>query len=94
MDRFTQLNVLCDWGAKDLALVPPPPNRPANVHINRWSLSINGSQVINNIEETVSRFIHDPALKNYWAKKKFLPLKVTLLLIGRLYLMLLPPRVV
>ena len=73
MDRYTQLNVLCDWGAKDLAIIAPPEDRPTNVHLNRWCIELGGIQIINDIESHISKAIHDSDLKQYWADKHFLP---------------------
>ena len=65
MDRLTQLNVDCDRGAKALARILPT-QPPLPVTSNLWSISIRGTPVINDMEDTMRKAIHDPKLLEYW----------------------------
>ena len=59
MDRMTQLNVDSDTGTKALAIEPPTTPDPL-IKTELWYLSLNGKQLVNNLEDTLRKAIHDP----------------------------------
>ena len=69
LDRMTQLNVDCDTGAKALAREPLPASSPP-ILTDLWYLSLNGKQLVNDLEDTLRKAIHDPQLLEYWHEKE------------------------
>ena len=65
MTRTQQLNVDCDHGARALASMPNPPDRPLEVSGDAWAVKIQGTRLVNDIDTSLRKWIHDPAAVSY-----------------------------
>ena len=61
-----QLNVDCDRGAGDLARMPIPPDRPREVSGGAWVVKIQGTRLVNDLDATLRKWIHDPEALALW----------------------------
>jgi len=70
MNRTQQLNVDCDRGAKELASIPPPLDRPTSVSGDAWQLRLRGARLVHEIDPAIRKWIHDPALRDKWNEEQ------------------------
>ena len=53
MTRTQQLNVDCDREAKELAMIPPPDDRPTEVDGDAWTVNLQGTRLMNEVDPTI-----------------------------------------
>ena len=72
LDRMTQMNILCDEGAKALGAGEDHEQLPKELHAKIWEIHLGENRIINRIEDKMREWIHDPKLRQYWVDKEVL----------------------